>query len=460
MTTTIHWFRRDLRLTDNPALLEATKAGQTLPLYILDPKELDQAGGAIKLWLFYSLTSLNKALGGKLHIAAGPTESVLAKLIQTTNATSVSWTRRYDPAGIATDKSLMENLKTQGIDVISRNGSLLWEPWEVNKPDGTPYRVFTPFFKRGCLAAAPPRVPLPAPEFTALTAPGSDLAALQNLRPKPDWGSDLIAHWSPGEAGAQAALTAFTESALQGYKANRDIPAKPGTSRLSPHLHFGEISPHQIWHALRDQPNDQDTYHFRSELGWREFSHHLLFRHPTLNADNLNPKFDAFPWREDPDALHRWQQGQTGIPIVDAGMRELWQTGYMHNRVRMIVASFLIKNLMIHWRHGLAWFHDTLVDADPANNAASWQWVAGSGADAAPYFRIFNPVTQARKFDPDGHYIRQYVPEIAHLDNKLLHAPWEAPPPVLANLKGRYPAPLVDLKESRERALAAFSSLS
>jgi len=354
----------------------------------------------------------------------------------------------------------MSMLKANDITVHSTNGSLLWEPWQVSKPDGTPYKVFTPFFKRGCQAAPPPRTTIAPPQLDLIAPTSSTEPVLQSLLPTPRWDKSVIRSWSPGEIGAEAQLTSFIEHHLDGYKSARDIPNQNATSRLSPHLHFGELSPNQIWQAIAALPVTTDLAHFKSELAWREFSYHLFYRNPDLDHQNLNRKFDGFPWVSDPEALQRWQQGQTGIPIVDAGMRELWQTGYMHNRVRMIVASFLVKNLRIHWRHGLAWFNNTLFDADPANNAASWQWVAGSGADAAPYFRIFNPVIQAQKFDPEAQYIKTYLPELAEIPAKHAIAPWLAPADIRAQITGAYPDPIVDLKESRQRALNAFATLS
>lgn len=459
MPLNIHWFRKDLRLTDNPALTASAASGEIVPLYILDPDQLTLMGVASQVWLHASLTRLQKTLDGRLMILAGKPQDVLPKLVRDLGATQVSWTRRYDPYGIDVDQQLKTQLQEKGTEVVSLNGSLLWEPWDVQKPDGTPYRVFTPFYKRGCAAAPLPRLPLPAPQLQIAAFDTRQNASLSPLLPQINWHQEVLSGWQPGEAGAAKALQRVVDRALTGYKEGRDFPALQATSRLSPHLHFGEISPNQIWQASSNLPATPDTAHFKSELAWREFSYHLLYRHPTLETDNLNSKFDPFPWREAPQDLLRWQRGQTGIPIVDAGMRELWQTGYMHNRVRMIVASFLTKNLKLHWRHGLAWFHDTLFDADPANNAASWQWVAGSGADAAPYFRIFNPVTQARKFDPDGVYIKTYVPELAHLPPKHIHAPWEAPADLLSSQTGQYPSPLVDLKDSREAALSAYSQL-
>ena len=462
MKIAIHWFRRDLRLADNSALTHAAQSGAVVPIYIHDPEA--PLGGASRAWLNQSLEALNTALDGRLHVFSGNPEHLLPLLVTQFGATTVTWTRRYDGPGIATDTALKERLKSQNVDVHSANGALLWEPWEVTKPDGTSYKVFTPFFRKGCMAAAPPRTPLPVPRISfADTSEAPSPVASLNLATKPAWDIDVLSHWTPGEDGASARLQTFFSDGLNGYKEGRNYPSLPKVSRLSPHLAFGEISPNTVWHAARAKPAAQDRDHFLSELGWREFSYSLLYRHPDIATRNLNPKFAPFPWRDDTAALRAWQRGQTGIPIVDAGMRELWQTGYMHNRIRMIVASFLVKNLRLHWRHGLSWFDDTLFDADPANNPASWQWVAGSGADAAPYFRIFNPVTQSAKFDASGKYIRQYVPELAALPDKTLHAPWEAPALVLkaagVTLGATYPFPIADLKESRASALAAFQSL-
>ena len=461
MTISIHWFRRDLRLADNPALTRAARSGALLPLYIHDPEA--PLGAASRAWLNRSLEALNTALDGRLCVLTGAPGDLLPALADQFGARTVTWTRRYDATGIAIDTALKERLAARGVQVHSENGSLLWEPWEVNKPDGTPYKVFTPFYRKGCMAAPPPRAPLPVPPVTYAETPAPAPVATLSLAPKPRWDRDVLANWPPGEKGAEARLATFLTSNLSGYRSGRDHPAQPNVSRLSPHLAFGEISANTVWHAARALPASQDRDHFLSELGWREFSYSLLFRNPDIATRNLNAKFDTFPWQENAATLSAWQQGQTGIPIVDAGMRELWQTGYMHNRVRMIVASFLVKNLRQHWHHGLAWFDDTLFDADPANNPASWQWVAGSGADAAPYFRIFNPVTQSVRFDGAGHYIRRFLPELAALPDKSLHAPWEAPALVLkaagVTLGQTYPQPLVSLKESRAAALAAFKGL-
>jgi len=472
----IHWFRQDLRLADNPALTAAVAAGQVLPIYILDDGNAGahRMGAASRWWLHQSLHALDSSLGGRLRVFRGDPGQILPALAMATGAGSIFWNRCYEPWRIRRDKELKETLGAAGLRGESHNGALLWEPWDIKKDDGTPYRVFTPFYRRGCLSAPPPRLPLPIPsglslaDFSATSVPGTtDVAGLDLLASTP-WADQIAPHWQPGEAGAQERLAAFLENGLAGYRDGRNFPDLPNVSRLSPHLHWGEISPNQAWYAVRDVMDggglDKDTDHFLSELGWREFSHALLFENPDLPERNLQAKFDRFPWRENATHLACWQRGQTGYPIVDAAMRELWQTGYMHNRLRMVVGSFLVKNLLLHWHHGEAWFWDCLLDADLANNSASWQWIAGCGADAAPYFRVFNPVTQGQKFDPDGSFTRRYVPELAQLPTKYLFEPWMAPDSALAaagvTLGGNYPKPIVDLKASREAALAAFSSLS
>lgn len=461
MTVSLHWFRRDLRLSDNPALSHAAAQGRLLPVFILE--ESDLSGGASRAWLHRSLNALNIALGDALRVYRGDPAEILPRLAAEHGVTTLTWTRRYDAPGIACDTALKSDLRARGIEVHSANGTLLWEPMDIHKADGTPYRVFTPFYRKGCAAAPPPRKPLAPPAITLLDAPNDTALDDLALRPTPAWDIPVLSGWTPGETGAFSRLETFLDHGLTGYRDGRDRPAAPHTSRLSPHLAFGEISPNTVWHAAKALPPSQDRDHFLSELGWREFSYSLLFHNPEMAQQNLNRKFDAFPWSDAPDALAAWQHGQTGIPIVDAGMRELWQSGYMHNRVRMIAASFLVKNLRLHWHHGLAWFHDTLFDADPANNPASWQWVAGSGADAAPYFRIFNPVTQSAKFDPDGTYLRRYLPELAHLPNTHIHAPWEAPTETLRGarivLGVDYPYPIADLRESRQAALAAYNRI-
>lgn len=469
----IVWFRQDLRLADNPALHNAAQSGSPIiPVYIHDESSAGEwaPGGASLWWLHHSLTALNKTLNGRLLILKGAALKQLQNLAALHEVTTVYWNRCYEPWRVAEDRSLKGSLQNQGIKVRSFNGSLLFDPAIVAKTDGTPYRVFTPFYRKGCLENGPPVTePLPVPDQLPLfeTKPGLTIDELK-LLPRLNWADPFTRLWSPGEMGARDRLNRFLAEGIGNYKEGRNRPDQEHVSRLSPHLHFGEISPRQLWHETARLGNlpglDKNVDHFRSELGWREFSYYLLYHFPDITEQNLQRKFDRFPWRDDEAALRRWQQGLTGYPIVDAGMRELWQTGYMHNRVRMIVGSFLIKNLLIDWRHGARWFWDTLVDADLANNSASWQWVAGSGADAAPYFRIFNPVTQGKKFDPEGLYVRKYVPEIAKLGNTWIHNPWEAAEADLeradVRLGDNYPRPIVELGESRKRALDAFKSLA
>ncbi len=468
----VMWFRQDLRLRDNPALLAAHETGRPiLPVYILDDDHSGEwkMGAASRWWLHESLKALNDSLEKTLYLQAGSAQKVLESLIKDSGAQAIYWNRCYEPWRIERDKEIEENLTDQGIEVHTFNGALLFEPPTTLKNDGTPYKVFTPFYKNGCLGQDDePRRPEKAPKDLALARhKGVALKDLE-LLPAIPWHKKLANYWEPGEAGAQARLAAFLKKGLKGYKDGRNHPARENVSRLSPHLHFGEISPNDVWYAAKQKMSAEgwrkDGETFLSELGWREFSNNLLFFFPHLPRKNLQEKFNAFPWRKAKKDLKRWQKGQTGYPIVDAGMRELWETGYMHNRVRMIVGSFLVKNLMLHWHEGEEWFWDTLVDADLANNSASWQWIAGCGADAAPYFRIFNPVTQGEKFDTDGEYVRRFVPELAKLPLKYLHKPWEAPEEVLAEamvkLGEDYPNPIVNLGHSRERALAAFSKLS
>jgi deoxyribodipyrimidine photo-lyase len=465
----IVWFRQDLRLADNPALEAAVKSSKPLVLlYILDDETPQRwrMGGASRWWLHHSLSALSSAAeqrGARLILREGNTETALLKLTDETGAQAVYWNRLYEPWAIARDTKLKETLTKSGVTVSSHNGSLLFEPWTVKTKTGEPFKVFTPFW-RACVAAGIDRKPLPAPK--RLTPYAGDVAsehldAWRLLPTKPNWATGFEPEWTPGEAGARAALKTFLDKRLSAYRGARDLMGQSGTSRLSPHLHFGEISPLQIWSAAADAPGADK---FLSEIGWREFSYNLLYHWPTLPEANWRDAFNRFPWREDGAALEAWRRGRTGYPVVDAAMRELWTTGYMHNRARMIAASFLIKHLLIDWRHGEDWFWDTLLDADLANNSASWQWVAGSGADAAPYFRIFNPVTQGERYDADGAYVRRWVPELAGLPDEYLHQPWEAPAETLraagVELGRTYPTPIVDHTEARRRALAAHATLA
>lgn len=473
----IIWFRQDLRIADNPALHAAGKTGkEVICLYILDDATPGQwaMGGASRWFLHHALDSLNadlKKLGSKLVLRRGNASMVLQDFADEVSASDIFWNRLYEPFAIKRDTALKEKLKATGLGVHSSNASMLFEPWTVETKSGGPYRVFSPFW-RACLRdCPPPDEPIRAPTSFKVPKqhPRSEKLDDWDLLPgKPNWAKEFSGMWEPGEAGAHNRLKGFLENAVALYEDARDCPGIDGTSGLSPHLHFGDIGPRQIYHAAREHADQhggpaKSVDKFVAELGWREFSHHLLYHFPTLPTENYQDKFDGFPWRDNDADLKAWQQGRTGYPMVDAGMRQLWQTGWMHNRVRMIVASFLVKHLMIHWRHGEDWFWDTLVDADLANNAASWQWVAGSGADAAPYFRIFNPITQGNKFDPNGDYVRRFVPEIANLPTKYLFAPWTAPGDVLTEagikLGTDYPHPIIDHSEARERALGGFGEI-
>lgn len=475
MTHCILWFRQDLRLADNPALIEAARSGlKIIPVFIRDDAAAGdwKAGGATRWWLHHSLKALNASLDGTMIFAKGNAEELIPEIARQHDVKAVFWNRCYEPWRIKRDKRIKETLFTSGIKAESFNASLLWEPWDVLKKDGTPYKVFTPFFRNGCRGAAQPPEPKARPKKIDLHQPAKDLPAIDTLellprKPEPRWDHKMEAYWHIGETGARKRLNEFLADELAGYKEGRNYPSRANVSRLSPHLHFGEISPREVWYASQHsgleqkQETDLDTFH--SELGWREFSHSLLYHFPSLPRKALQSRFDAFPWaRATASVLEKWQQGQTGYPIVDAGMRELWETGYMHNRVRMVVGSFLVKHLRLHWHHGEDWFWDCLVDADLANNSASWQWIAGCGADAAPYFRVFNPVTQGEKFDPKGEYVRRWCPELSRLPDSLIHKPWEAPPMILAQagvtLGRTYPAPMVDHKEARSAALAAFKA--
>lgn len=470
---TIVWFRSDLRLGDNPALLHAAARGTVIPLYILDDDAPGpwRMGGASRWWLDKSLHALDTSLhahGSRLILRRGPAASVLNDIIADTQADAVAWNRRYTPWGTATDSAIKADLKARGLAVDTFNSHLLYEPWTIKTGTGGPYKVFTPFWKACCAQGLPAPQGAPSSLRAPPQWPQSEDLNSWNLHPRtPDW-SGGFAIWTPGEQGAAARLHDFIEHGLSHYADGRDRPDRPYVSRLSPHLCFGEISPRTALAATRfaadaGQVSTSAADKFAAELGWRDFSTHLLYHFPDLPEANFKPDFDAYPWVDDPDALTRWQRGQTGYPLVDAGMRQLWATGWMHNRVRMVVASFLIKHLRIHWRQGADWFWDTLVDADLASNAASWQWVAGSGADAAPYFRIFNPISQGQKFDPNGDYIRQWVPELARLAAPDIHAPWAAPPAALRaagiTLGAHYPLPMVDHAQARAAALAGYAAL-
>ena len=466
-STAIVWLRRDLRLADNPALHHALENhAAVLPVYIDDDRDDPWVpGAAANAWLARSLAALDAALrdaGSRLTIRKGPAATALPALADEVGADAVYWNRLYDPHSRARDEALKASLKAAGREAQSYNGHLLIEPWEAETGTGNPYKVFSPFWKN-ISARLPQRSTLPAPRQLKPPSawPATEAVAALALTPAIPWDDGFWAEFEPGEHGASRALERFVGGALTGYATMRDYPADDGVSMLSAHLHFGEVSPLTIWEAVApvgDVPA-ADVGGYLRELGWREFAHHILFHFPATPTEPLVPRYRDFPWRDNYEPLLRaWQTGETGIPLVDAGMRQLWQTGWMHNRVRMVVASFLVKNVRAPWQEGARWFWDTLVDADLANNTLGWQWAAGCGADAAPYFRIFNPVLQSRKFDSAGAYIRQFVPELAELSDKAIHEPWQFESTTFR--PGRnYPRPIVDLKTSRREALAALAEL-
>lgn len=475
MKTAIVWFRDDLRLADQPALTAALRAAETLiPLYIHDPRAAAPwvPGAASNWWLHHSLAALDadlRELGSRLVIARGDSADILARLCAAHNAGAVHASRRFEPAFAAHDHRVIERLATAGIELRLHEGATLLPPEQMLKSDGTPFKVFTPFWRRlqERYAVTPP---LPAPDALpppANAPPSLPLEAL-GLLPRIRWDRGFYSHWTPGERQAGQQLARFAHGALADYAHARDLPASAGTSQLSPHLHFGELSPRQAWWALAGGA-DASALDARGaeawlrELAWREFARHVLHHFPHTSDAPMDPRFERFPWHDDDTWLAAWRSGQTGIPIVDAGMRELWHTGWMHNRVRMLVASLLTKNCRVDWREGARWFWDTLVDADLANNSLGWQWTAGCGVDAAPYFRIFNPVLQGEKFDPQGGYVRRWVPELATLETRYLHQPWTAPASALAArgiaLGRTYPHPIVDLAASRGAALAIYKNM-
>jgi deoxyribodipyrimidine photo-lyase len=469
----IVWFRRDLRLTDNPALHAAARSGRPIiPLFILDEtRGVRFPGGASLWWLDKSLRALDRSLSKKdssLILRRGDAAKIIPQILDETGAQAIYWNRLYDPGQRDRDGDLKAALKGGGVEVESFNAALLIEPWEIRTKTGGPYHVFTPFW-RAVREAVGGFTIHPAPKTLIAPSrwPRSDKLKDWGLQPtKPDWSAGFD-DWTPGEEGAGRRLDHFIDTALGAYPEARDRPSASGTSRLSPHLHWGEIGARQVWRAVeratRHHHWEAQGEKFFAELGWREFNHHLLFERPDLPDHNFKAAFDDFPWRTDQRAFAAWTRGRTGYPMVDAGMRELWATGYMENRVRMIAASFLIKHLLIDWRAGERWFWDTLLDASPANNVLNWQWVAGSGADAAPFFRIFNPFGQGEKFDPEGAYVRRWVPELAKLTSKYIHQPWTAPADILeaagVELGSTYPKPIIDHDLARKRALEAFKAV-
>jgi deoxyribodipyrimidine photo-lyase len=476
------WFRDDLRVTDNPALNAAADSGApVLCFFVLDDESpgLRPLGSAARWWLHGSLLALRDSLrerGAELLVFAGESRAIAERIVVATRAESIHWNRRYAAGEIAIDTALKQRLSAAGVQVRSFNGRLLHEPWDIVTRAGTPFQVFTPY-ARAVFAKGDPARPLAAPrrieagEWPASVRQlGREIPDLRLEPDRPDWAAGFREVWRRGEPAALERLDRFVVRSLSGYAANRDRPAVPGTSRLSPHLRFGEISPRQLWHTVRaadcagrTRCAASDMEKLLTEIVWRDFCYQLLHQHPALAERPHDDRFERFPWRSDEQGIDAWKRGRTGYPIVDAGMRQLWRTGWMHNRVRMVTASFLVKHLLVDWRIGEAWFWDTLVDADPANNAFSWQWISGSGPDSAPFHRIFNPVLQGEKFDPGGEYVRAFVPELSRMPASSIHKPWEASAAILrsaqVSLGETYPAPVVRHEHARERALNAFRAL-
>ena len=460
------WFRQDLRLQDNEALQAAVDSGRTLiPVYILDKSgERDwKLGGASRWWLHHALNDLDQqlnAFGGSLVLRRGKALEVLIQVLDELNASAVYWNRRYEPHAIERDSEVKSALRQRGVTVQSFNSSLLHEPHTIQKKDGTPFKVFTPFWKHCLKQPKEPPVEVQLNEASFYTGRSvSDSLNAWKLLPNLSWDKEFYESWDPSQTGARDLLGQFIAQKMEGYDQGRDQLGLDGTSRLSPYLHFGQIGPRQIWETAAHGAGE-GTRRFIAEIGWREFSYHLLYHFPHTPTEPLRTEFEDFPWETDPDHLSKWQQGKTGYPVVDAAMRQLWQTGWMHNRARMIVASLLVKHLLQPWQEGARWFWDTLVDADLASNTQGWQWTAGCGADASPYFRVFNPILQGEKFDPQGHYVRRWIPELSGLPNEVIHKPWEADSKQLADagvtLGSDYPHPIIAHGAGRARALKAY----
>lgn len=463
----LFWFRRDLRFHDHPALTAAVKNSRAvIPVFIWSPGEEGEwaPGAASRWWLHQSLGELDRGLrkkGSRLVLRRGDCLGEIRTLLKETGAASIYWSRCYEPVLRHRDETLARALRAQGVSVRTFNASVLFEPWSVETGSGMPYKVYTAFWNN-CMAGGVEGRPVAAVKKiqAPLSWPGSLALESLGLEPEVDWAQGIRKAWSPGESGALRALLGFIREKVSTYSSERDRPDHHGTSRLSAHLHFGEISPRTLWNKI---PKGAKSKTYLRQLIWREFAHHLLYHFPGTPLDPLRESFRAFPWERDEEKFRAWKKGMTGYPIVDAGMRELWATGWMHNRVRMIVGSFLVKDLRISWQDGARWFWDTLVDADLANNTLGWQWVAGCGADAAPYFRIFNPVLQGQRFDPSGDYVRQWIPELGKLPAQWIHRPWQAPARVLSEsdvwLGKNYPEPIIDHGVARKRALLAWSKI-
>ncbi len=471
-TPILLWFRQDLRIRDNAALAAAMETGRpVLPVFILDMEGEGEwsPGGASRVFLHHALDSLSGDLsehGLTLVLRKGSSPEVLGDLLEATGAGGVYWNRRYEPEAVRRDSEIKKQLREGGYEAESFNSSLLFEPWEIATGEGKPYQVFTPFWKNASGTSVPKPVEVDLRKLSRLESTPDSLR-LDELHLLPDhpWGRKVAGYWEPSERAAMNRLSRFLREDVEHYGTNRNVPGAEGTSRLSPYLHWGLIGPRQVWACVEEenQAGTKGGRIFLSEIGWREFAYHVLFHFPGTPTHPLREKYEEFPWEHDAEVIRRWKKGRTGFPIVDAGMRQLYEEGWMHNRARMIVGSLLVKHLLHSWEEGARWFWDCLVDADLASNTLGWQWSGGCGADAAPYFRVFNPMTQGEKFDPEGDYVRRYVPELRHLPAKFIHQPWEADEKVLdeagVKLGENYPRPIIDHKEGRERALAAFEKV-
>ena len=464
----IVWFRKDLRLNDNPAINAAKYHKNVYPLFIMDDEiyENKNLGKASLWWLENSLNSLNENLQNTLVCLKGDSLEIIPKLCNTLDVKSVFWNRCYERDRIRKDTKLKKYLVGENIEAKSFNASLLWEPWDIKNKSGNPYKVFTPFFKSGCLLSTSPRLPYKYPENLSFKKIQTNLEnyEFKYLNKANHWSKKFSKYWKVGEKGASYMLNKFMNFGSKNYSVGRNFPATENVSRLSPYLHWGEISPFEVWKEANKKMFGENKNIFLSELGWREFSYNLLYNFPTIQKHNLKKSFDSFPWIKNENFIENWRRGKTGYPIIDAGMRELWETGYMHNRVRMITSSFLVKNLLTHWKFGEEWFWDCLLDADAASNSASWQWIAGTGTDAAPFFRIFNPITQSQKFDSEAKYIKKFLPELKKLPTKMLFSPYEFDTSLLRKydviLGENYPHPIIDYVESRKKALATYKKFS
>ncbi|KIL50103.1 deoxyribodipyrimidine photo-lyase [Jeotgalibacillus alimentarius] len=462
--TAIVWIRKDLRLHDNPGLYHTAETGKVLPVYIFD--EDDKIGSAQKWFLHHALESFQKRLksaGSELLILSGKPSEILPDIVEKYEADSIHWNRQYEPAVFNRDREIGESLHKNGISVNTYEGRLLLPPWDVKKNNGDPYKVFTPFYKALQKHDIPQALPA-VKNIEPASFNKRDSLSLDDLKllPEINWTSGMEKRWTPSEEAAVRRFNAFLDKKLKVYKSKRDFPSEEASSALSPYFALGLLSVRSVYHSIKKSAEAAGEPFIR-QLVWRDFAYSLITHFPETKTDPMNEQFKSFKWMDESDQLKAWKHGKTGFPIVDAGMRELWTTGYMHNRVRMITGSFLTKDLLIHWREGADWFDDTLVDADVANNVMGWQWVAGSGADASPFFRIFNPTTQSSKFDPNGEYIRQWIPELKHMPTKHIHDPSSAPDDVLEEAGvqiGRdYPEPIVDHKAARQRALDHYDDV-